>query len=301
MVEAQLSRDPQLKRDLDLLALSLLPLAADKGHYEPRAGLAERACAFVVSQSATVVPAPASLSVPRHWKLTDLVVAAGIFIAATLLFFPALNQSRFAARLTGCQNNLRQIGMALTEYSTRHGGFFPNVPAEGCLAAAGIYAPRLVEHGFISEPQILICPASVLAELAADYRVPTFDELESAQGPQLTQLQRLMGGSYGYTLGYVSEGRYQSTRNLRRPRFALMADAPSGAPPFHTLNHGACGQNVLFEDGHVQYLTTCKAHGCNDNIFLNDQGERAPGVHMHDAVISASDAQLGLPPEAMGQ
>ena len=45
-----------------------------------------------------------------------MVVAAGIFIAASLLFFPAMNQSRFAARLTGCKNNLRQVGLGLDMY-----------------------------------------------------------------------------------------------------------------------------------------------------------------------------------------
>jgi hypothetical protein len=287
-----------LQRDMDLLARSLLPLAVDKDHYEPRPGLAARTCEFVIAQSATVVPVPATAHAPRQWKLTDMAIAAGIFLAAATLFFPALNQSRFAARVAGCQNNLRQIGRALTEYSEMHNGYFPNVPLRGRLAVAGIYGPRLVELRLVSDPNLLICPGSALAA-RSDYNVPTCQQLETAEGPHLVHLQRLSGGSYGYTLGYVINGHYQPTKNLRRKTFALMADAPGQAEPFNTPNHEGHGQNVLFEDESIQYLTTCKAHGCNDHIFLNDAGERAPGNHKDDAVIGGSDLRLLVHPEVI--
>jgi hypothetical protein len=85
------------------------------------------------------------------------------------------------------------------------------------------------------------------------------------------------------------------TQNLHRTSFAIMADAPSSQNPSLSLNHGGSGQNVLFEDGHVQYLTTCTAHGCQDNIFLNDEGQAEPGLHVHDAVIVAPEVPLRLP------
>ena len=47
---------------------------------------------------------------------------------------------------------------------------------------------------------------------------------------------------------------------------------------------------MLFEDGHVDYLKTCNADGCKDNIFLNDQGRLAPGMHRDDAVIGPGAA-----------
>ena len=41
-VEARLSHDPQLRRDLEFAARSLETLAVDKGHYESSVGLAHR-------------------------------------------------------------------------------------------------------------------------------------------------------------------------------------------------------------------------------------------------------------------
>lgn len=296
MVAAQLSRDPQLKRELELISRSLQPLGVDREHFDPPRGLAERTCEFVVMQSQATLAPPAAAFLPGRWTVTDLVVAAGLFFAATMLFFPALNQSRFAARLTGCQSNLRQIGLALTNYSQQHRGFFPNVPLEGSLAAAGVYATRLLDQGFLQEPNVLVCPASTLANSAA-VRIPTLGEVQGARGANLARLQQLMGGSYGYNIGYVSgDGRYQSTQNLGRAKFAIMADTPNATAPYQSLNHEGSGQNVLFEDLHVQYLTSCKAHGCSDDIYVNDDGQVAPGLHMHDAVIGPSAVKPTLVP-----
>jgi hypothetical protein len=81
---------------------------------------------------------------------------------------------------------------------------------------------------------------------------------------------------------------------LQRVRFAIVADAPTLTAPYQSLNHGGCGQNVLFEDQHVQYLTTCRAHGCRDDIYTNDDGIVGPGKHLHDSVLGRSHARPQL-------
>lgn len=289
IVADRLSRDPQLRRDLELVSRGLETLAADKGQYEPPVGLARRTCQFVaVATKAT--PSPPVVSAPSRWSMADLAVAAGIFLAATLLFWPAMNQSRFAARLAGCQDNLRQLGVALSTYSTHYLGQFPAASITSDLNGAGMYAVILREDGLLPQTHIVICPASPLAERQGVFLVPTLQELLQAQAKHLAEMRRMMGGSYGYSLGCIVEGQYQPPRDLRRARQALMADAPSpNAPHRSSLNHGGCGQNVLFEDLHVQYLTTCKAKGCNDHIFTNDEGLARAGLHELDAVIGASD------------
>lgn len=289
MVEARLASDPGLRRDLEMLSRSLAPLAVDKAHFEPPVGLGHRTCQFVSAQT-QATPASPVVSVSSRWSLADLAMAAGIFLAATLLFWPAMNQSRFAARLAGCQNNLQQLGMALSTYSTQFPGQFPVAPVSSNQNRAGMYAVILREQGFLPKTHVLICPASALADRVDDFRVPTSKELSQAQAERLAALRRQMGGSYGYSLGFIVNGRYHPPRDLRRATRALMADAPSPTTPYHhSLNHGGCGQNVLFEDLHVQFLTTCKAKGCNDHIFVNDEGLVRAGLHEGDSVIGASD------------
>ena len=76
----------------------------------------------------------------------DMAMAATVLVAAILLIFPAIANSRFSARRAACQENLRELGTALTQYSQANGGYFPAVPSQGKLATAGIYAPVLFQN-----------------------------------------------------------------------------------------------------------------------------------------------------------
>ena len=55
--------------------------------------------------------------------MLELLVATGILAVLASLLLPAIQQSREAARRTQCQNNLRQLGLALTHYESTHGTF----------------------------------------------------------------------------------------------------------------------------------------------------------------------------------
>ena len=117
------------------------------------------------------------LRAARPHARVDVAVTAGILIAAGLLIVPAINGSRFQARVTACQDNLHDVGQALAEYSHRNSEIFPPVPAQGNLAADGIWAPVLQEEGLLIEPQKLLCPETPLA-LENDFHIPSLDNLE---------------------------------------------------------------------------------------------------------------------------
>jgi len=296
-LQARLPRDPQLQRELEATRRLLEPLELIREDFVVPAGLAQRTCRAVFSQSRSTIPAPTARKpmspeicppsrISRIRRL-DVAMAVGVFLAAALLSVPAIQTSRSSARLAGCQDNLRHLGTAMTEYSEKNQGYFPIVPAEGKLAAAGIYAPVLLRDGFLSQPSRLICPDSPLAG-QKDLSIPSLDELHNAVGDKLVDLQHRMGGSYGYCLGHLRDGTYRATKNLRREQFALMSDAPGTEPPFQTDNHGGRGQNVLFEDGRVRFLASPKPRGFADDFFCNALGEVAAGLHPDDSVIGSS-------------
>jgi hypothetical protein len=304
-IEAQLSRDPGLRQDLEALRGKLQLFEVDQAHYIPPPGLAERTCEFVYSRI-EVALTPATPA-PARWRLVDFAVAAAIFLAASVLFLPALHQSRLAAGVTGCQNNLRELGRSLAQFANVNGGHFPSLVHGDGQFPAGVYATKLSDNGLLVEPSTVICPSSSQAAQVGQFRLPALDEIQNASRDRQAELYRSMGGSYGYNLGYLLDGRYHPTENLQRPTFALMADAPDSdavrseaarnaaagdriPAQLSSLNHGRRGQNVLFEDGHVEFLKGCNADGCPDNIFLNDQGQPTAGIHRNDAVIGPSHA-----------
>jgi len=289
-VSAQLEKDAQLRRDCRLLRDCLFPLASDE-HYDPPPALATRTCRYVAEYDS---PAFVGFGGVGAWRLSDMLVAAGILVTATLLLFPAVANSRFHSRIDACRDNLRQLGQALASYSQQHGGGYPAVPKSGNLSAAGVYAPTLVDHKLVDDPRVFVCPASELASRGS-FQVPTLNDLRTASPELLHGLRSTMGGSYGYTLGYKQDGKYHGAGNRRRSTLAVMADTPDpGASRGNSFNHGCCGQNVLFEDGHVSFLKRCQLTDSGDDIFTNILGQVGPGIGEDDSVVAPSHIGPGL-------
>ena len=310
-VESQLEVNPRLRRELAKVRRTLRPFWVVQPDFVPPPGLAAQTCELVAYQSArAALPSPPLRREPlpvasspwepasagatssgggTSWSWHDLAVLAGLVLVASMLVFPAIQSSRFNARLVACQDNLRQLGLALTQYSERHEGYFPCAPDRGALASAGIYAHTLLSNGFIDDPRRMICPGSPLAE-DRQARLPSPQELlATVDGKKLDQLRRLIGGSYGGCLGYMEDGQYRNTRNMRRPFFALMADTPSPhLPGFQSVNHSGRGQNVLLESCRVMFFPTPKPDVRADDIFVNDTGFIAAGMQRDDSVIVSS-------------
>ncbi|NLF71564.1 MAG: hypothetical protein GX575_21230 [Candidatus Anammoximicrobium sp.] len=304
-----LQKDPQLRQELESLRRDLRPLDATNRDYEPPAGLAELTCELVegyAEQHAVGVPqsplprrsgrwqgrfGAREACVPAHgWSAADMIVVAGILLAISLIFFPAMARSRYLAQVAYCQENLRQLGIALASYSEQHDGFFPRIPVSGNRAVAGIYAPLLFESQYLDNPRIVLCPGSELAARGSEFRIPFLAELDQADGLRLQTLQRLIGGSYGYTLGSLGGDGYVTPRNRLRQHFALLADAPSlHLAGRQSGNHGGRGQNVLFEDLHVEFLPSPRNDAIGDDLFRNRYGYVEAGLDEGDSVVAPSN------------
>jgi hypothetical protein len=247
-----------------------------------------RARPFVqaVSPEAQLSPCPAAPGRASRIRWIDAIAVAAVVILISAAVWPALDASRLRARLSTCQDNLRELGVALTSYSRNHDERFPAVPTEGRLAAAGVYAPLLVSDGYLSDSRRVLCPESPLAG-CRDFQIPSVEEFQSVGQEEAARLRRQMGGSYGYCIGHLECGRLVPTKNLGRSYFAVMSDAPSDVLPDHqSLNHGGRGQNVLLEDGHVAFITGSQIAA--DDIFANDNHQVAAGIHADDSVIAGS-------------
>ena len=286
--EVELEGDIELQTRLSNAAHSLRMLKQDRDDIEPPGGLAQSTCAYV-HQAAS--QACRSTGIERgaetdQWTLIDMVIAASVVLATCMLFFPAINNSRYHAQIAGCQNNLRSVGRALIEYSSHHAqGFFPQVPETGKFAVAGMYAPTLIAHGLITEDHRFFCPSSSDIEAKFPNRIPAIDEVENTRGQILAEMQCRMGGDYGYTLGVEKNGRLSGIRNQSRTHFAIMSDSPDSFV-CEVRPRAGVHRNVLFESGNVRTVTTIC--WCGDQLYRNDHGEVSAGVHESDIVIGAS-------------
>jgi len=305
-VEEQLQRDPRLREQLEELDASLKPLREQPPFPEPPEGLAQRTCQFVkreIEHRQLTLASAASASAEtatdggrRRWSLADMVVAGGVIAATALLFFPAIANSRIESGKIGCQDNLRQLHIALMQYADANHGFFPAVPPEGELSFAGIYGPLLHHGGYAGDPRLFVCPATNTSDSnephsLARFRIPTLVDLRSCQGRALAALRRHAGGSYAYTLGFMINGTYYGVRQKGRGHFAIIADTPSAhLAGRQSDNHAGRGQNVLYGDGRVLFLKTCEAEFDCDHLFLSDRNLVEAGRHWEDDVLGHSTA-----------
>ncbi len=95
----------------------------------------------------------------RAFTLVELLVVIAIIGALVGLLLPAVQSARASARAASCQNNLRQIGLALHQYCNAHAGEFPEWWHTDGANQSWIYT--LAPH-FENVDELRICPEDPL-------------------------------------------------------------------------------------------------------------------------------------------
>ncbi len=235
-------------------------------------------------------PATAGSKFSGGWSMADMLVGVAVLAVLAGVLFPAIAYSRYQSRLMSCQSNLQSLGVAMLSYSSRDpDGAFPTIPDSGNLSASGIYAPILKESGLVQNDSTFRCPGLASDSLIC---IPGREQIENASGTRLVFLRQTMGGDYGYTLGFMDGHQVCHLTNLGRAHVILLSDMPSRClVGRRSENHNGRGQNLLFEDGRVAFVSGHAWAG--DPIFENDLGLVAPGVSESDNVIAPSHLSPG--------
>ena len=291
-VESELAQNPAFRDELMRLesCLGRVGLVERPPYLAPPPGLAARTCTAIAlqTQPTVVLRRHESHYEPRRYTWADMAVTAAVVLMAAALFFPALSHSRFQADIAMCQNRLRQLGMAMHEYSSRQPDrSFPRVEPEGNRGVAGAYAPTLVSNKLVNDPRTFVCPSRPHEPVPM---IPTIEALDAAAGEELAAFQRVMGGHFGYNMGYqTADGVLSPPRDARRSKYVLLADAPSDRQPGRrTANHAGRGQNVFYEDGRIRFIINFPCPELPDDPFHNRRGQVAAGLDRDDAVLGAS-------------
>jgi len=291
-LEQALRGDPEQAARLERLKRAVDRLLDDGFWFEHPPDLAARTVAFVARNRRRPLSLRdhVSLRVPFRWA--DFAVAASIFIAGILTLLPAIQRSRERMDQAGCVFNLQQLGNSLAQYASLH-PFLPYPPTDRSDAHAGTFAVMLHDAGVLNDMTLLDCPCNgrcpyIKKELAS------FEQVDRIRRGNPDLYRRMLCWDYAYNVGYRhASGQAGPLEVAQSSGIPVLADSPDHVD-FATIregnspNHGRRGQNVLFGDYSVRWFPTRNDGPLDPDIFLNNDRQPRPGVHMRDAVLVPS-------------
>ncbi|MGR3303552.1 MAG: type II secretion system protein [Candidatus Scalindua sp.] len=193
----------------------------------------------------------------KGFTLIELLVVIAIIGILAGILLPVLSRARESARKTQCMSNIKQIGMGLIMYANENNESFPSSTAGSNTAMASL---NLLYDTYISDNKVFNCPSdtTVTAATNAGMSVSTSGGSESFGKDEC---------SYGYDWLHTQADDAD---------VAIAADRPPSDTTKSSDNHNARGQNVVYVDGHVEFVTSPLAGWyasdgtTRDNIYMDD-------------------------------
>lgn len=190
---------------------------------------------------------------PRRWRprWSDLFTVAALFLVGFGVLMPVVKRMREVSEQNACGANMASLGGAFSLFANDHDGILPaspDAPATWDVGRNSDHLVTLADGGYCEHGHL---------------RCPGHDGI---------------GHSYAYRMIAVPE----AARLILLPKAPLVSDrnpmidrAIQGKPVVNVLmpsnNHGGRGQQVLFGDVSVLWMTTPVVHIAghpDDNFFL---------------------------------
>jgi len=229
---------------------------------------------------------------PRATAFIELLVIIAIIGMLIAILIPMFLSARQRSTRFKCQNNLREIGSAMFSYANANHGRFPSTRP----SADPVRKPDLSNSGYAATQPFAAdgpgpnnIPAALFLLIRTEH-VPAFRFVCPASG--VTQPDQF-GGKVPTERSNFSDVKLNLTYGMHNPyandstlkagfgwgpqwlkgNFPLLADmGPATGLKFalqspNSPNHEGEGQNILYADGSVEFVTTPLAGIDKDHIY----------------------------------
>jgi hypothetical protein len=291
-IERALRLDSVERNRVQRLRESLHRLLDDGDWAEPPPGLARATVEFVAKNRRRPLPLFERVPVRMPFRWADFAVAASIFVAGVLTLLPAIQRSRERMNQAGCVFNLQQLGTSLAQYATLH-PFLPYPPQHRSDTHTGMFAAFLSEAGVLHDLSILDCPCNGVCPDRMTH-LASFEQIDQVRRTDPDRYRSMLCWDYAYNIGYRHDsGQPGPIESIYAARVPVLADQPDHVNFLmirdgNSPNHGGLGQNVLFGDSSVKWFATRRIGPMDPDLYLNNEHQLRPGVHVFDSVLLPS-------------
>lgn len=142
------------------------------------------------------------------FTLIELLVVIAIIAILAAILFPVFAQARAKARQTACLSNMKQIGLAIIQYTSDYDGVLP--PAEVGIEPQILSWPTLV-FPYVKNEDVFVCPSG-----EEDLFTPSTNYVNTLGGP--TGWVSRYGGTPSSPGGNPSASRYTGVTDSKFPQ-----------------------------------------------------------------------------------
>jgi len=215
----------------------------------------------------------------KGFTLIELLVVIAIIAILAAILFPVFARARENARRSSCQQNIRQIGLAIKQYLSDYDESFPQVSvlANGSDTSLTPWGWAEAVQPYVKNTQLFQCPSDSAqpgpgAFTGSDANYTDYFYNANLNGQNESALQYIAST---IMLGDSAPGNATRNSNGNEGSTGLasiidLADANVGAATRHLD-----GANYAFADGHVKWLKGSDANTA-PAIRATSSGATAP-------------------------